>query len=401
MVEKNKYVFVVCGPEEHIRVLNYSVRCLKKVSRNEIIVITERKRNQAEIEHDRILDIETPAGFNDHQASIYLKTGIYKWLDMKHNYCYLDSDVIALHDDADKIFGYFKEPVTFAADHCRLDVFSPYAANCGCSENAEAKKKKFYALQKSVNPDYDPELMFLTREGRELFSRLYDIGQRPFANVFRIISYLGQKILPVKKIRMFGRYCFDKSKKAWTVPDGSIVFFDILGAQKEIEKQGEFRFHRLKKYWYDNTGNNIFDLRCNHLIEAIEKKYGLKITPQNWQHWNGGVFLFNIISVGFLESWHRKTIENFSDPDWKTRDQGTLAATVWESGLQNHPVLPSEYNFIADFYKPAISYRKNTGFTRDNFRSTFNPRFIHVYHHFGDKNWEVWKAVEEITGEEY
>jgi hypothetical protein len=48
----------------------------------------------------------------------------------------------------------------------------------------------------------------------------------------------------------------------------------------------------------------------------------------DWQHWNGGVFLFDDSSVEFLSSWHEKTVMRIFDlPNWKTRDQGTLIAT--------------------------------------------------------------------------
>ena len=142
-----KFIFVVCGGKEHIDTLHFSLRALQKFSQNEIIVLTDSARNEIPIMFYNVIEIETPHEFNNHQASIFLKTGACKFLPRGPLYCYLDTDVVALDSNVDMVFSYFKSPVTFASDHCRINAFSPSAINCGCLEQFDmdtAVIKKHY-----------------------------------------------------------------------------------------------------------------------------------------------------------------------------------------------------------------------------------------------------------------
>ncbi len=130
----DKFVFVVCGAREHVETLHYSLRYLKHFSRNEIIVVTDSSRNEIAVEHDKVVDVKTPEHYNHHQASIYLKVGLNKFLPKGFNYCYLDTDVIALSGECDDIFRQKKGVITFAPDHCRMPKFSPSAVKCDCFE---------------------------------------------------------------------------------------------------------------------------------------------------------------------------------------------------------------------------------------------------------------------------
>ena len=132
MVKKNIFVFVACGNDEHIHTLNFSLSYLRHFTKNEIIVVTDLERNNVKINHDNIKNIDTPANYDHHEASIFIKTKLHKILDMDNMYCYLDSDVIAISSNIDGIFGYFAPPVTFASDHCKIDKFSNSAVNCRC-----------------------------------------------------------------------------------------------------------------------------------------------------------------------------------------------------------------------------------------------------------------------------
>ncbi|MGM0649608.1 MAG: hypothetical protein ACQES1_03760, partial [Bacteroidota bacterium] len=109
------FVFVVCGDRKHTETLNFSLKFLKKFSSARIHVITDMSRNKAEIEHDIIIDIKTPDNLSHHEASIYLKTSMHNYLNIKKHdkYCYLDSDVIAVSDKVDNIFQYEPEPILF------------------------------------------------------------------------------------------------------------------------------------------------------------------------------------------------------------------------------------------------------------------------------------------------
>ena len=148
-MRKNIFVFVACGDDVHIKTLNYSLAHLKHFSNYEIIVISDFSRNTLRINHDNVLDVETPKKFNNHQASIYLKVGLHKFLDLNNNYCYLDSDVVAVSSKVNEVFKHFKAPIVFASDHCSIAQFSPNAINCNCLEKRNQVVSELQALEKS------------------------------------------------------------------------------------------------------------------------------------------------------------------------------------------------------------------------------------------------------------
>ena len=123
------YVFVVCGAAEHINTLHFSLKALKKVSQCPILVLTDTRRNEIPVEHTDVIDIKTPDHYTHHQASIFLKTGVHKFLPKGGSYCYLDTDVVAINTNADDIFDQKKGVITFSTDHCKVRKFSPYAVN--------------------------------------------------------------------------------------------------------------------------------------------------------------------------------------------------------------------------------------------------------------------------------
>src|SRR5258708_17218314 len=143
----NKFVFVVCGGREHIDTLHFSLRYLKLFSKNEIVVVTDSLRNGTPVEHNNVVDIKTPEHFTNHQASIYLKTGLNKFLPKGFTYCYLDTDVVALNQECDDIFKHKQGPVTFAADHCLMPKFSLNAVKCDCLEQNNKRIDEIEALK--------------------------------------------------------------------------------------------------------------------------------------------------------------------------------------------------------------------------------------------------------------
>lgn len=122
---KKVFVFAVCGTNEHIDTLHYSLEKLKKFSDASIWIVTDASRNEKAILHDTIIEIQTPKEFNNHQASIFLKTGLHKFLPKGNVYCYLDSDVVAVNSDCDKIFDEYIPPIRFAPDHCQMPLLAP------------------------------------------------------------------------------------------------------------------------------------------------------------------------------------------------------------------------------------------------------------------------------------
>ena len=150
---------------------------------------------------------------------------------------------------------------------------------------------------------------------------------------------------------------------------------------------------------------------CEHLHAAIQEKFGVKITPKTWQHWNGGVFVFDEASAGFMERWHQNTLSIFQDPYWQVRDQGSLVATVWQLGLQNHPLLPRDFNFIVDPLDRVPRARRATVQARELFpnesyalrNGTSNgtakphPAFLHFINGgVGKRGWKNWDDAESL-----
>ena len=282
---RNSFVFVVCG-ERHAARLNVALRYLKHFSRSDIIVVKSRARQR--LACDQVIDCKVPRGFDNHRASIFLKTSLHRTLaGVPGRFCYLDSDVIAVNRDADAIFDLPTRPVLFAQDHGNLSRFSRYAVNCGC-------------------------------KGEE----------------------------------------------------------------------------------------------CGHLPRAIKKKFGVTITDMQWNHWNGGVFAFDRDSAEFMETWHRYTLAAFDDPYWKTRDQGTLVATVWKLKLQKLATLPWGYNLIVDRYKSIPQAKRKSVKPRDmpvNGSYSLSdatpakprPSLIHFINGgVGTQGWKNWDDVELLLKQE-
>ena len=395
MKPENIFVYVVCGDDEHIDTLNFSLKYLKHFSKNKSIVVTDLKRNKKAIEHDNVINIQTPEHLNHHQASIYLKTGLHKFLDLKNSYCYIDTDVIAMDHHVDDIFSHFEGPVTFASDHCALREFSPYAVNCSCNTLKKDKYNRLDALQLKHNPNLLITDPFLQLEAKELMKTFALMKKHVFTYSLTIIKYF----LSYRFFHISQNIYYDKKKKIWYYKDGRAILYALKGYYKKIEKESYFRWHKSGKIWLDDLNENAYIATCDHLTEKINSKFEIDVTEKNWQHWNGGVFLFNKNSIDFLEAWHNKTMAIFNDPGWKTRDQGTLIATAWQFGLQKHKRLPEKYNFIADYYKQNIIFDKEKGFSTDNYKTTIKPQFIHVYHEFGRKGWDVWDSIEALLEE--
>ncbi len=101
-----RWVFVVCGPEMHVETLGTAVRHLRPLTELEIWVVTDSSRNVVPIDVqgvDHVVDVATPETFDDHQASIWLKTGVHRHLP-PGEWCYLDSDIIAVRPGAEAVF---------------------------------------------------------------------------------------------------------------------------------------------------------------------------------------------------------------------------------------------------------------------------------------------------------
>jgi len=386
------FVFVVCGAREHIDSLHYSLAALKKTTRYKVLVVTDSTRNEIPIEYEHLIDVKTPTNYNNHQASIYLKTGLYQHVPSGKLYCYLDTDVVALSPEVDTIFEQYATPITFAPDHCVADQFSLSAIKCSCEEKFAAwqfELKSLFAQHKDLvrEPENAAKKELLEKKLQELKTdKLY-------------YQWVSLKFnLSSRVFKLDEDNYLDKRNNVWVDRNGQPVLYEnnIQGAVDLIESTSPYRMQKTDHKRWSREGLDVFDPRCTHLHEAIKAEFGIHVNINNWQHWNGGVFLFDDSSTKFLSAWHEKTCHVFSRPNWKTRDQGTLIATAWEFGLQNHTMLPRKYNLIADYGHKNISHLGNLLFKFEDGEQV-EPLFIHVYHHWADSNWDVWKLVEQKT----
>lgn len=278
--KRSAFVFAVVG-DKHVAAASIAINFLKQFSKADIAVVLARSEIMPA--HDQVVRAEVPDHLNDHQASIYLKTRLYKYVaELADIYCYLDSDVIAVRGEADDVFAELRAPISFAADHIDIDTFSSWAVNCGC-------------------------------------------------------------------------------------PPG----------------------------------------RCRHLRDSIHRKFGVDIPSGEWICWNGGVFVFDRNSEEFLLAWHQRSMEIMGNPEWKTRDQGALAATVWAHGLQDHALLPQAFNLILDRMWNIPSARRAIAQVSElRFREDYSlspregstaPRLIHFINGgVGQVGWRHWDEVEAL-----
>ena len=389
----NIFVFVVCGGREHIDTLHFSLQALKQCTKNEILIVTDSGRNEITVKHSNVIDVKTPEHLNNHQASIYLKTALHKFVPAGNNYCYLDTDVVALDRGVDEIFAEFKAPILFAADHCLMDQFSPSAVKCGCTVMYQNWVSELAALFKKYNHVTRPPENL---EKKEKLMLLFDeMKQHRLKYALTTVKFLLSPVM----FKLHDDAFLDKKKEVWVDAEGNpILYVKANDAVAAIEATSDYRCDRADVPTWTINGFNVYDCRCNHLQQQIQKTFGIEVTDERWQHWNGGVFLFNERSHAFLNAWHDKTMAIFNLPDWTTRDQGTLIATAWEFNLQNQKRLPVRFNLIADYNHLTMVHKGGLIFDIDEKQKNIKPHFIHVYHHWADKQWDVWQAVERQTG---
>lgn len=387
---KEAFVFVVCGDAEHIDTLHYSLAALRKFSQKDIVIVTDLSRNEKEIVHDAIVDFKTPQNLDHHQASIFLKTSLHRYLQKGRKYCYLDTDVVALDANVDSVFDHYFQPITFAPDHCVADQFSLSAIKCGCAEKFAGWEKELKALFEKYKDLSEDEV-----KKERLLRKLDEIKRDKWYYKWISLQFnLSRNIFKLDEDNFL-----DKSKNCWVDKNGRPVLYEkgIESAVETIEKTAPYRLDKLDGKRWLRDGLDVFDARCNHLHIEIEKEFKVKVDKVDWQHWNGGVFLFDDESENFMESWHQNTLHIFGLNNWKTRDQGTLIATAWQFGLQNQALLNQQFNLIADYGHKGIRHNGKLEFTLGE-SIHIKPNFIHVYHHWNDKTWDVWQEVERKTG---
>lgn len=136
--ERRRFVFVVCGAASHLDTLDRALRELRPRTALDVWVLTDPARNARPIDPsaaDRIVEVPTPPELDHHQASIWLKTSLPERLP-DGEWCYLDTDVLAVAPGAEAVFDARLGSVSFASDLTYpgqvVDCFSPWALDCGC-----------------------------------------------------------------------------------------------------------------------------------------------------------------------------------------------------------------------------------------------------------------------------
>jgi hypothetical protein len=138
---------------------------------------------------------------------------------------------------------------------------------------------------------------------------------------------------------------------------------------------------------------------CSHLRDHLRETYHINI-PADFQHWNGGVFLFSKHSKEFMDYWHKITFEeSFKGKIKHYDDQASLVVSAFKFNVQDKINLPVKFNYIADYNSKSTKWSPERGYTYNSFKSTFKPAFIHVYHHWGDQAWDIWQSLLQLDKE--
>jgi hypothetical protein len=433
-----RFVFVVCGGEPHRAELTRALAHLDRFAAVPALVVTDRRRTPGidAAGAAEVVDVATDPAVDDRTAALLLKTSLPRHLPPGFLYCYLDSDVLAVKPGADQAFLYRFGDVTFAPDHCRLRAYSPHAVACGClTEASERRAARLDGLLRRFEAETPRELVPLRRRLLAELARGEERRQHPpawlerrRANVerrlaryrdrpLRLLFWLAAGAAPRFGLRVALDLWRRRDPDAVLLPapgDQAAAIRAALGCEWRAEEHryrdgagrtvlvdipwhvaqvSPFRFDAAAGVWTDGAGEAVFHAGCDHLRAAIAERLGVAIDEPDWQHWNGGVFLFDHRAAPFFETWNAMTRAVVADPRFRPRDQGALVAAVWRHGLQRQATLPVEFNYLADYQKPGLEIDPERGFTVDGERYV-RPFFAHVYHHFGDRDWPVWRWIE-------
>jgi glycosyltransferase involved in cell wall biosynthesis len=127
---KRGFVYCVCGNEQVARV-NRDLQFIKRFTSLDIVVA--KARAFIPIYHDQVIECRVPDEFTNQAATSSLKTALHRMLPTESaEWCYLDSNVIAVDKDIDRIFDRRRGPAGFPRDSTEIDSQSPKVAGCGC-----------------------------------------------------------------------------------------------------------------------------------------------------------------------------------------------------------------------------------------------------------------------------
>jgi hypothetical protein len=308
-------------------------------------------------------------------------------------YCYLDTDVVALSAEVDTIFEQYQSPITFCTDHCTIDEFSPMAINCGCYEAFKSDAPKPYYYYHDFKENILPNLLYID----ECIEKVEKAVTKSKANRWVYTWHRFKFLLPGRFYSVNSDFKMEKATGQWFDKNNLQLYYEENAKDDllYVSNKTGFIYNQTDLEWYRRDGSSLTRLNCTHLRSKLKERFNLNIENSNWRHWNGGVFLFDDKAESFLTQWHESTLAIFNEKDWRVRDQGTLIATVRKFGLENHSTLSFIFNFIVDYNKKSLQYKGKLKFKLENETPTITPIFIHIFHHWGDKNWVVWNDVEK------
>lgn len=398
----DSFVFVVCGAKPFISELNFSLRFLRYFSRHRIVVLTDSRRNEIPIEHNDIIDVETPGHFGHHQAHLWLETRLPEFMNLQagDRCCYLDSDVVAINDTINQVFEHYHAPITAAYDHCSFDYFSVGVVNCQCRSEFREIEEQF-AMMLNYFPEIKLNEEHIQQQRLMLKSVFRKMKFNLFADKCKGLKYIQQRYLKKQNdIVLNGQIRFSFADYCWRNMQGDILDFDYPYYYGKLKKEHGIYIRNAK--WYHRSGRELAPdtPHCSHLRHYLRKNYGINI-PGNWRHRNGGVFLFGHESKNFFAQWHTYTMSEIEKGYIKPYDdQATLAVCMWQHSIENSNLLPDEFNFIADHGNKNIAYCSTRGYTRNAFATISTPALLHVYNEWGNPSWDIWQSVIE-TGQQH
>jgi hypothetical protein len=140
---------------------------------------------------------------------------------------------------------------------------------------------------------------------------------------------------------------------------------------------------------------------CTHLRDRMQYDFAIRVRNPDWTMWNGGVFVCEPEGGQFIRHWHDLVLKIFKNPFWQIRDQGALAATAWQLGLQDQPLLDARFNLIVDRFKGVpeaqrAALRPAQFSVRDDYQLAGHeaPAFLHFINGgAGQTGWQNWDQL--------
>ncbi|MFP4476100.1 MAG: hypothetical protein ACLFOY_11135 [Desulfatibacillaceae bacterium] len=366
--DESAFVFVATGPAAHLERLGVAVDRLRRFSGARILAVTDRKRNRAPLRDVEVVDAPTPPELTDRQAAMLLKTSLHEIVDARVPCCYLDTDVLAVRPGVEGVFGQPRGPVGLCPDHCRLDEFSPYAAGCGCLDGMRERTDAVEALVAA----YSGHSRDWEGPGPGIAERLRRAAVRPVPpGIGGVLAPLVNRAVRILRL-------------------GGGRHHELL---RRVERELGVFYDHANARWVDPNGRDIYECRCDHFPRAAREHWGVDMEPE-WRHPNGGVFVFDERSGPFMDAWRARVLDTFGNPGFSVRDQGALAATAWEAGMENGPWMSQDYNCILDSGNRELTHHGGLVFSTSLRGPRARPVFVHLFHDFGNPRWDVWRAVE-------